>query len=197
MDPETLAAQRQEWRKARIQARKAMPADARGAADAVIDARLRAALAGISDAVLGFYWPIQGEFNAQPAVADWLAAGNDAGADPATGRITRRAALPVVVARHQPVRFREWTPATVLQPAGFGTFVPAAGEWLVPTVLVIPLVGFDDARYRLGYGGGYYDRTLAAAMPKPRTIGIGYAAGHLATIHPQSYDLQLDSLITG
>jgi 5-formyltetrahydrofolate cyclo-ligase len=58
------------------------------------------------------------------------------------------------------------------------------------------LVGFDDARYRLGYGGGYYDRTLAAAMPKPRTIGIGYAAGHLATIHPQSYDLQLDSMVT-
>ncbi len=188
MAPEALAARRQEWRKARIQARKAMPADARSAADAVIDARLRAALNAIEGGILGFYWPIQGEFDAQPAVAEWLAGG--------ASRDSRRAALPVVVARHQPVRFREWTPATVLQPAGFGTFVPSAGEWLTPTILVIPLVGFDDARYRLGYGGGYYDRTLAAATPKPRTVGIGYAAGHLATIHPQSYDLQLDVVIT-
>ena len=193
MTPEALAAQRQEWRKARIQARKSMSADARAAADTAIAARLRAMLDTISDGIIGFYWPIQGEFNAQPAVADWLAQGSD----PGNGRPGRRAALPVVVARHQPVKFRAWTPATVLQPAGFGTFVPSSGEWLVPTVLVIPLVGFDDARYRLGYGGGYYDRTLAAASPKPRTIGIGYAAGHLATIHPQSYDLQLDSLITG
>jgi 5,10-methenyltetrahydrofolate synthetase len=56
-------------------------------------------------------------------------------------------------------------------------------------------VGFDDAGYRLGYGGGYYDRTLAVLSPKPRTIGLGYAAGHLATIHPQFYDLKLDSLL--
>lgn len=108
-----------------------------------------------------------------------------------------RAVLPVVIAKHQPLRFRAWQPDTVMQPAGFGTSVPSSGEWLVPTVLLIPLVGFDEAGYRLGYGGGYYDRTLAALQPAPRTIGIGYAAGRLETIYPQAYDLKLDALLTG
>ncbi len=103
--------------------------------------------------------------------------------------------LPVVIGKDQPLRFRAWQPDTVMQAAGFGTSVPSAGEWLTPTVLLIPLVGFDEAGYRLGYGGGYYDRTLAALQPKPRTIGIGYAAGKLATIHPQPYDGKLDSIV--
>lgn len=186
MTPETLAAQRQEWRKTRIAARKAMPPGVRAAADADLDAKLRAALATIAEGVLGFYWPIQAEFDARPAVIDWLARSS-----------ARRAVLPVVVARHQPLKFRAWTPDTVMQPAGFGTFVPSTGDWLAPTVLAVPLVGFDDAGFRLGYGGGYYDRTLAVLAPKPRTIGIGYAAGHLDTIHPQSYDLKLASLLVG
>ena len=181
-----LAAQRQIWRKARIDARKTMAPELRAAADAALDAQLRAALASIDQGVLGFYWPIQAEFDARPAVSAWLA-----------GAGRRRAALPVVMARHQALQFRTWTSDTQMQPAGFGTLVPSTGEWLVPTVLLIPLVGFDDAGYRLGYGGGYYDRTLAALDPAPRTIGIGYAAGRLATIDPQSYDLRLDSLICG
>ena len=63
---------------------------------------------------------------------------------------------------------------------------------LVPTVLLIPLRGFDAAGFRLAYGGGYYERTLAILLPLPRTIGIGigYAAGRLTSIHPQPYDLR-------
>ena len=83
-----------------------------------------------------------------------------------------------------------------MQAAGFGTSVPSAGECLIPTVLLIRLVGFDDAGYRLGDGGGYYDRTLASLQTTPYTIGIGYASGRLASIHPQAYDLKLDALIT-
>lgn len=190
MIPETLARQRQEWRKERIAARKTMSAEDRATADARLDGRLRDILTGIDDGVLGFYWPIQGEFDATPAVAAWLAGTHG------SNHATRQAVLPVVVARNQPVRFRAWTPATMMQPAGFGTSVPSAGEWLTPTVLLIPLVGFDDAGYRLGYGGGYYDRTLEQMHPKPRTIGIGYAVGRLQTIHPQSFDLRLDAMLT-
>ncbi len=191
MTPESLLAQRQAWRKACIEARKAMPPAARAAADALVDARLRAALATISEGILAFYWPIQAEFDARPAVSDWLL-------NAKVGKHgMRRAALPVVVARHQALKFREWTPDTILQSAGFGTCVPSSGEWLVPTILVIPLVGFDPAGYRLGYGGGYYDRTLAAITPTPRTIGVGYAGGRLDTIYPQSHDLRLGSVISG
>ena len=186
MHPDMLAATRQEWRKQLLKRRREMPPDERARADAALDAQLRAALDQINTGTLGFYWPIQAEFDARPAVTAWLSQGVD-----------RRAALPVVIARHQPVRFREWTAATLMQSAGFGTSVPSTGEWLAPTVLLIPLVGFDEAGYRLGYGGGYYDRTLAASTPKPRSIGIGYAAGRLATIHPQSYDLRLDAILAG
>ena len=185
MTPDQLAQQRLEWRKALLSARKSMAAGTRSTADAALDATLRAALSGISGGVLAFYWPIQSEFDARPAVTAWLAQGGQ-----------RQAALPVVTAKQQPLKFRAWTPGTVMQAAGFGTSVPSTGEWLVPTVLLIPLVGCDDAGYRLGYGGGFYDRTLAALHPKPRSIGIGYASGRLATIHPQAYDLKLDAVLT-
>ena len=194
MTPDDLLAQRVQWRKERIAARIAMSPAERAAADALLNAKLRVALAGTNEGVLAFYWPIPGEFDARLAVTGWLDS-----LDAPNG--ARRAVLPVVLARHQPLRFRAWTPATVMRPAGFGTpfgtQAPSAGEWLVPTVLVVPLVGFDDAAYRLGYGGGYYDRTLATLTPTPRTIGIGigYAAGRLASIHPQSHDLKLDLLI--
>ena len=189
MTPDTLAHQRQEWRKERIATRKSMPADVRTAADAALNAQLRACLNDMAGGVLAFYWPIQAEFDARPAVTEWLAGSGQSGNE-------RRAVLPVVIGKAQPLRFRAWRPDTVMQPAGFGTSVPSTGQWLTPTVLLIPLVGFDDAGYRLGYGGGYYDRTLGALQPRPRSIGIGYASGRLATIHPQSYDLKLDSLLT-
>ena len=190
MTPESLVLQRQGWRKERIAARRSMPPDARATADTTLNKALRGALDAIDTGVLAFYWPIQAEFDARPAVAEWLTGSGQSGEE-------RRAVLPVVIGKDQPLRFRAWQPDTVMQPAGFGTSVPSTGEWLVPTVLLIPLVGFDEAGYRLGYGGGYYDRTLAALQPRPRTIGIGYAAGKLATIYPQSYDMKLDALLTG
>ena len=185
MTPEQLAQQRTQWRTQLLDARKTIPAAQRAAADATLDARLRTLLNTIDAGVLAFYWPMQSEFDARPAVTGWLAAGGG-----------RHAVLPVVMAKHQPLQFRAWTPRTVMQAAGFGTSVPSTGEWLVPTVLLIPLVGYDDAGYRLGYGGGFYDRTLAALHPQPRSIGIGYASGSLATIHPQTYDLKLDAILT-
>jgi 5-formyltetrahydrofolate cyclo-ligase len=192
MHADSLLKTRQEWRKSFLQLRREMPPEARTRADAALDAQLRAALAQFAAATLAFYWPIQAEFDARPAVTAWLGeAAYQNGGDGAS----RRAVLPVVTRRNQPLRFRAWNPATVMQAAGFGTSVPSDGEWLTPTVLVIPLVGFDEAGYRLGYGGGYYDRTLALIAPRPQTIGIGYASGRLATIYPQAHDFKLDAVL--
>lgn len=181
---EELSARRAGWRREMLARREKMPAPERAAADALLDERLRAALAGI-DGVLCFTWPIKGEFDARALITDWLAA-----------RGGRTAVLPVVMKRHTPLQFRAWTPATRMRAAGFGTSVPDEGEWLVPTTLLIPLVGWDDAGYRLGYGGGYYDRTLATLNPQPRKIGVAYEACHLASIEPQDHDIRMDLLIT-
>jgi 5-formyltetrahydrofolate cyclo-ligase len=74
--------------------------------------------------------------------------------------------------------------------------VPADGEAVLPNVLVVPLVGFDVRGYRLGYGGGYYDRTLAAMPEKPLTIGVGFEMAKLHTIYPQSHDVPMDLIVT-
>ena len=180
-----LATRRVQWRRDMLARRAGMPIGARAEADRAIGVALTAYLAHF-EGVLGFYWPIQHEFDARPAVTTWLAASNG-----------RRAVLPVVIKRSAPLKFRQWTPATAMQSAGFGTAVPASGDWLNPDALLVPLVGFDDQHYRLGYGGGYYDRTLAALPRRPDTTGIGFKICRLLSIEPQSYDLKLDRLILG
>lgn len=180
-----LAARRVLWRRELLAKRAGMPDAVRRQADAAIAAALDALLSRF-EGMLGFYWPIQHEFDARPVVAAWLAASP-----------RRRAVLPVVIKRATPLKFRHWDPTTPMQPAGFGTSVPASGEWLIPDALLVPLVGFDQQRYRLGYGGGYYDRTMAALPQRPDTTGIGYRVCALDSIEPQSYDLQLDRLIVG
>lgn len=183
--PPELAERRRAWRRDLLARRAAMPAADREAADRGLAERLSARLATV-EGVLGFYWPIQSEFDARPVVTAWLA-----------GAPGRRAVLPVVVKRSSPLQFRAWTPDTAMRVAGFGTSVPDSGEWLVPDALVVPVVGFDAAGYRLGYGGGYYDRTLAALPRRPRTFGVGYEFARLASIEPQSFDLQLDEILVG
>jgi len=178
-----LAARRAQWRRDLLARRKALTTEERATADGLLDAELEGMLAGI-DGILGFYWPIQGEYDARPVVTRWLA-----------GASGRRAALPVVIRRAAPLIFRNWTAETPMMAAGFGTSVPVPDDQLIPRTLLIPLVGFDRDGYRLGYGGGYYDRTTAALQPRPHTIGIGYATCLLATIEPQDYDLKLDRLI--
>jgi 5,10-methenyltetrahydrofolate synthetase len=182
--PDELAALRHAWRRDLLARRAGLEPEARAAADMAINAALARRLADI-EGILGFYWPIRGEFDAREAVSAWLAA------NPA-----RRAVLPVVVKRDAPLKFRAWSPGSAMQGAGFGTSVPAHGEWLDPTHLLVPLVGFDTAGYRLGYGGGYYDRTMAALPYRPGTTGIGFDACRLDSIIPQHHDLQLDYLIT-
>ena len=184
-DPNALDARRIQWRRDLLALRANMAVAARAEAERSIAVALTSQLADF-EGVLGFYWPIQHEFDARPAVTNWLAASSH-----------RRAVLPVVVKRAAPLKFRQWTTTTAMQSAGFGTSIPASGQWMDPDALLVPLVGFDDQLYRLGYGGGYYDRTLAALSRRPDTTGIGFKICRLKSIEPQSHDLKLDRLIIG
>jgi len=132
---------------------------------------------------LGLYWPIRGEVNVRELALEHIARGG-------------RVGLPVVVARAAPVEFWNWVPGAAMERGLWDIPVPAVREVIVPDALVIPLVGFDAAGYRLGYGGGYYDRTLAASRPCPLRIGLGYEATRLRTIYPQPHDIAMNLIVT-
>ena len=133
--------------------------------------------------VIGFYWPIRGEYDARKLVAALI----DRGAV---------AAMPVVVQKGAPLVFRSWHPGTRMEDGFWNIPVPAEGDPVMPTTLLVPLVGFDEMGYRLGYGGGYYDRTLASLPARPVAIGVGYELSHLGTIYPQSHDIPMSAIVT-
>ena len=95
-----------------------------------------------------------------------------------------------------PLEFREWTPASEMIEDRYGIHIPASGAALRPDAILMPLNAFDCAGYRLGYGGGYFDRSLAAFEPRPRAIGIGFELARVETIRPQAYDLPMDFVVT-
>jgi 5-formyltetrahydrofolate cyclo-ligase len=102
----------------------------------------------------------------------------------------------VITHKNAPVEFWPWTPGMSMRRGFWNIPVPAVGEPVQPDALIIPLVGFDAACFRLGYGGGYYDRTLAALAPLPVRVGIGFADAALATIHPQPHDIPMSVIVT-
>jgi 5-formyltetrahydrofolate cyclo-ligase len=175
------------WRKARRaelrERRLALPPAERRALQARILAHIEAGFPELAGAPVGFYWPFRGEVDLQPLMKRHVAAGG-------------RAALPVVVERKEPVEWWEWSPGTRMVPGIWDIPVPAERRLLEPAVLLVPVLGFDWACYRLGNGGGYYDRTLAAMQPRPLAIGVGYELGRLETIHPQPHDIPLHAVVT-
>ncbi|WP_207540523.1 5-formyltetrahydrofolate cyclo-ligase [Sabulicella rubraurantiaca] len=178
------------WRKAErellIARRLLVPREERESRDDIISDRLLGLLTeatGGTPPVLGFYWPFKGEYDPRPLVR-------------ALHRRGTRLALPVVIERRRPLIFREWWPGASMSPGVWNIPVPSEGEALIPDILLVPLVGFDCCSYRLGYGGGYYDRTLAAMTPKPLAVGIGFEISRLETIYPQLHDVPMDLIIT-
>lgn len=175
-------------------------ADAKAAARAAALARRKAAhatvdpepaqglLAGLLAAepagtVVALYDPIRTEIDPRPAMAG------------ATRRL--RLALPVIAGQGLPLIFREWWPGAAMAPGPFGVAVPAAGDMLVPEVLVVPMLAFDARGYRLGYGGGFYDRTLAglrAGGRRVRAIGFAYAAQRVTDLPVDATDAPLDAV---
>ena len=163
-------------------ARRAALTDGEHAAlSARIVAHALAALARPTAAA--FCWPIRHEPDVRSLLARWTAAG-------------ARAALPVVIAEDTPLRFREWAPGARLAADRYGIPTPTAGDWLTPDLILLPLNGFDGAGYRLGYGGGYFDRTLAALVPRPLAVGVGFEINRIDSIRPEPHDQQLDWIVT-
>jgi 5-formyltetrahydrofolate cyclo-ligase len=181
--PSDLAAWRKERRAALLAQRQALDPAQRRAWSAAIDSNLRTLLAERAPAAIGFYWPFRGEFDARPLMRDLLAQG-------------WHAALPVVVQKKAPLEFRLWAPGAPMVDGIWNIPVPRDGALVTPQVVLAPVVGFDDGCYRLGYGGGYYDRTLVTISPRAFAIGIGFAFQHLPTIHPQPFDQRLDVIVT-
>jgi 5-formyltetrahydrofolate cyclo-ligase len=166
-----------------LERRKTLSFHDRQAFAEALTAHLLAALDLNAYPVLGIYWPIRGELDLRDLARRHIEAG-------------RTAALPVVVANGAPVEFWQWEPHTPMQRGLWDIPVPTERRCVAPDALLIPLVGYDAAGYRLGYGGGYYDRTLAALTPRPLCIGVGYDEAALETIQPQPHDIPMDLIVT-
>ena len=102
--------------------------------------------------------------------------------------------LPETPPRGQPLLFRRWQPGSVMVPERFGTLRPD-GDVATPDVVLVPLLAFDLAGRRLGYGGGYYDRTLAS-LPNARTLGCAYAMQQVETVPAGPHDVCLQAVAT-
>lgn len=134
-------------------------------------------------AIIAICWPYRNEYDARHVAVKLRKAG-------------ATIALPVVVAPGEALEFREWHPGVRMARGPMGIPYPARTEEVDPTVVILPVVGFDDAGFRLGYGGGYFDRTLAAMDRRALVIGAAHEFARLPTIYPQLHDIPVDYVIT-
>lgn len=175
------------WRRAErerlINERLALAPEERQVRSGRIASMLDLTIGKFSGRIVGTYWPFRGE----PDLRNWGIRVIERG-----GRI----ALPVVIRKGWPLEYRIWTPGDPLERGVWNILVPSRGPAVQPDVVIAPVVGFDEAHYRLGYGGGFFDRTLAAMPRKPLTIGVGYAQTRIPTIYPQSHDIPMDVVVT-
>jgi 5-formyltetrahydrofolate cyclo-ligase len=203
-------------RKALIAARLNMP-DRLQSAD-LLQRVLRIWLVGSPHEVIGAYWPIKGEFDPLPALYRWqedavlgpefqedllngqnMPLAQEGRAQLATesiaSRSPRKIGLPVVNKLHKTLVFHAWYPGCPMEEDAYGIPKPKDTEVIVPTLLFVPCLGYGPGGFRLGYGGGFYDRTLATLQPRPVTVGLGYSQGWLPDLEPEPHDVALDVLL--
>ncbi len=175
------------WRKAErerlIAERLAVPADMRAGWGEAIAAGVLAEIGDAAGLVVSAYWPFRGEPDFRPFMQEIAARGG-------------RTALPIVIEKGRPLEFHLWQAGEALSRGVWNIPIPAERRPCLPDIVIAPIVGYDAACYRLGYGGGFFDRTLAAMAKKPRVIGIGYGMAKLATIYPQMHDIAMDLIVT-
>jgi 5-formyltetrahydrofolate cyclo-ligase len=182
--PADLKARRRAERAMLVARRLTAPAGEHARWSALIEASLREGFSALEGMIVGFCWPFQGEFDARPFVTDLRRRGV-------------RAVLPaVVVAKAQPLEFREWWPGVAMVKGVYDLPVPDGTSSLTPDALLIPALGVGSQGDRLGYGGGYFDRTLAALRPKPIAVGLAFELSRIATIEPQAHDVFMDFIVT-
>jgi 5,10-methenyltetrahydrofolate synthetase len=148
-----------------------------------IDAFLERSFPGLAGRRVAFCWPIKNEYDARHFARTLRSRGS-------------LTALPVVVAPRQPLLFREWHPGVELAKGAMDIPYPASSAEVVPEAVLLPMNGWDAKGYRLGYGAGFFDRTLASLERRPVVIGVSYEQARLDTIHPQPWDIPVDYLVT-
>ena len=182
------------WRRAErvrlIEARLRVPVeDRRQASERIIRALQRYCSEHAlleTPAIVSGYWPMRGEPDLRPLLGQLHESGH-------------RVVMPVVAAKGTPLEFRRWYPGAAMEPGFWNIPVPVDPELHTPQVLLAPVVGFDGCNYRLGYGGGYFDRTLAllrGLQVRFHAIGVGFASTALPTIHPMAHDIAMDGMVT-
>lgn len=186
----TAAADQQEWRRTlrrqSIEQRLALPSARCAELSSAICAHLQRSFPQLAGLRVGFCWPVKNEPDLRPLMKVWQRA--------ASPGFT--ALLPVVVNTETALAFRAWSPDLPLIADRYGIPTPATGELLTPQALLLPVNAVDTRGYRLGYGGGFFDRTLAALTPKPLAIGVGYELARVESIQPEAHDMRLDALVT-
>ena len=146
---------------------------------------LRVWLVARPERQIGAYWPIKGEFDALPALFRWSEAEG-----------VRRIGLPVINRETKQLRFHVWFPGCPMEEDAYGIPKPKDTEAFEPSLLLVPCVGFGPKGTRLGYGGGFYDRTLAALSPRPLTVGLAYGHGFIPWLEAEAHDVPLDAVLT-
>ena len=183
MSPDELKLWRKSQRERLISARVALAPDSVESFRKSMDASIARSFPGLAHGVLAFCWPIKNEYDARH-LAKTLRT---------RGALT---ALPIVVAPKQPLAFREWHPGVSLATGPLDIPYPVGSQQLTPDAVLLPMNGWDTQGYRLGYGAGFFDRTLASLAKRPVTIGVSYELARLDTIQPQAWDIPMDYVVT-
>jgi 5-formyltetrahydrofolate cyclo-ligase len=183
MAPDEVAAWRRDQRERLLRQRKSLSSAERTALARPMLVNLSTLLETLSFRTLGIYWPIQREIDIRP-LADALSGGR-----------AMQLALPVVVRKGAPLEYWRWSLGDPTRPGFWNIPVPEVQKPLQPDVVVAPLVGFQNS-FRLGYGGGYFDRTLAAATPRPFAIGLGFEFSRLTGFIAQPHDIPMHAIVT-
>ena len=173
-------------RKKLIAARQALPDRLERAVE--LQSVLRVWLIGRREASIGAYWPIKGEFDPLPALYRW--------AEGAPDGVVRRIGLPVAHRESESLRFHVWYPGCEMEQDAYGIPKPKGTEEFSPAILIVPCLGFGPGGVRLGYGGGFFERTLAALDPRPVTVGVSYTHGFLPMLRSGPTDWPLDAMLT-
>lgn len=183
---ESKESTRRSLRKQRLAAREALLPEQCERHSAAICAHLARAFPQLACQRVGFCWPIRNEPDVRPLLTIWLAAAHPG----------FMALLPVVDGPARPLVFRAWHPGCAMAEDSYGIPVPVDGPLAIPDCLLIPVNAFDPQGYRLGYGGGFFDRTLATLRPAPLAIGVGFELARVDTICPEAHDMRLDAIVT-
>ena len=146
---------------------------------------LRVWLLARRESTIGAYWPIKGEFDALPALYRWSEAHEQ-----------RRIGLPVTDRETRHLRFHIWYPGCPMEEDAHGIPKPKDTEEFQPQLLLVPCVGYGPRGLRLGYGGGFYDRTLADLAQRPVTVGLAYSHGFVPWLEAEAHDVPLDAILT-